>query len=33
MREYIVLGREGGFALDRKALVIANSLGALLAPQ
>ena len=24
MREYIVLGREGGFALDRKALVIAN---------
>jgi hypothetical protein len=33
MREYIVLGREGGFALDRKALVIANSRGALLAPR
>ncbi len=33
MREYIVLGRESGFALDRKALVIANNRGALLAPQ
>jgi hypothetical protein len=31
--EYIVLGRESGFALDRKALVIANNRGALLAPQ
>ncbi len=33
MSEHIVLGRESGFALDRKALVIADNRGALLAPE